>query len=281
MRVAISGSSGLIGSALSRALTADGHTVVPLKHGRIDPSAIDGADVVINLAGEKIDQRWTDAVKREIRASRVNTTSLIARIIADLPARPRVFLSGSAIGIYGDRGDEILDESSSLGDDFLASVCREWEAATAAAEGAGVRVVHLRTGVVMAKEGGALARMLPPFRAGVGGRLGSGDQWMSWIAISDYVRAVTFLMDAPGIAGPVNLVAPNPVTNKALTVVLSNELHRPALLPVPRLAMKLLFGEMADGAVLASQRVRPRRLEELGFQFHLPTLENAFAQILG
>jgi uncharacterized protein (TIGR01777 family) len=278
--IAISGSSGLIGSALSRALTADGHTVKPLKRGRIDAAALAGADVVVNLAGEKIDQRWSSSVKREIRASRVNTTTLIAESIATLPQKPRVLLSGSAIGIYGDRGDETLDESSSLGDDFLASVCREWEAATKPASDAGVRVVHLRTGIVLAKEGGVLARLLTPFRAGVGGRLGSGNQWMSWIAIADHVRAMRFLMDA-AVSGPVNLVAPNPVTNAELTTALANELHRPAVFPVPKFAMKLVFGEMADVAVMASQRVLPRRLPQAGFNFTMPELGNALAQILG
>lgn len=282
MLVAISGSSGLIGSALSRALTADGHTVRPLKRDKIDAASLTNADVVINLAGEKIDQRWTRDTKAEIRRSRVDGTSLIARIIASLPVKPRVMLSGSAIGIYGNRrGDNVLDESSALGDDFLASVCREWEAATGPAESAGVRVVHLRTGIVLAKDGGVLARMLPPFRLGIGGKLGSGRQWMSWIAISDYVRAVQHLIRSTSVSGPVNLVAPNPVPNEYLTVALSNELHRPAILPVPKFVLRLLFGEMADGAILASQRVTPARLEQSGFTFELPTVERALAQILG
>jgi uncharacterized protein (TIGR01777 family) len=277
--IAIAGSHGLIGSALLRALEADGHVVKRLARDERNPEALRGVDAVVNLAGAKIDQRWTPAAKQEIRASRVETTSRLARMIAALPDGPRVFLSGSAIGIYGSRGDELLDENSSLGDDFLASVCKEWDAAAAPAASAGARVVNLRTGIVLSKEGGALARMLTPFRMGVGGKLGSGKQWMSWIALADIVRAISFLISAD-VRGPVNLVAPSPARNEELTQALSNELHRPSMFSVPRFALKIAFGQMGDEAVLASQRVIPRRLLDAGFQFTLPTLEQALASVL-
>lgn len=277
--IAIAGSHGLIGSALVRVLEANGHVVKRLARGEQNPDALRGVDAVVNLAGAKIDQRWTAAAKQEIRSSRVETTTRLARMIASLPDGPRVFLSGSAIGIYGSRGDELLDETSSLGNDFLASICKEWEAAAAPAASAGARVVHLRTGIVLSKNGGALARMLTPFRMGVGGKLGSGKQWMSWIALSDIVSAISFLLSAD-VRGPVNLVAPNPARNEELTHALSNELHRPSLFSVPKFAMKLAFGQMGEEAVLASQRVIPRRLLEAGFQFKLPTLEQALASVL-
>ena len=189
-------------------------------------------------------------------------------------------VSGSAIGIYGDRGDEVLDESSTLGDGFLASVCRDWEGATKLAEDAGVRVVHSRTGIVLAKEGGALPRLTTPFKFGVGGRLGSGQQWMSWIALADVVGAIRHALMNDTMRGPMNLVAPNPVRNDEMAEALSRELHRPALFPVPRLALKMLLGEMADEAVLASQRVAPKALESARYSFSLPTLERALASIL-
>ncbi len=292
--IAIAGASGFIGRALVRHLSSRGHDVRRLVRrdardpseiawhpakGEIDAAALEGADVVINLSGESLDQRWTDDVKREIRASRVDATALLARTIATMARRPRAFLSGSAIGVYGDRGDELLDETSTLGSDFLASVCKDWEAATAAAAQADVRVVHLRTGVVLAKDGGALARMLMPFRFGVGGKLGSGKQWMSWITRDDYASAIEFLVDGR-VAGAVNLVAPNPVRNADLTRALSHELHRPSWVPVPKLALEVLLGEMADAAVLASQRVAPRALADAGFAFRSPTIDGALASVL-
>lgn len=295
MTIAISGSSGLIGSALVHALSADGHVIKHLvrrpvrdetevswdpQRGEIDARRLTGVDAVINLAGEKLDQRWTDDAKQRIRDSRVKGTALIAHTIAGLTPRPRVFLSGSAIGIYGDRGDEVLDETSSLSDDFLASVCKEWEAATRPAEDAGIRVVRSRTGIVLAKEGGALSRLVVPFRFGVGGRLGSGEQWMSWIALVDVVGAIRHALAQESMRGAMNLVAPNPVRNEEMTRALSHELHRPALLPVPRVALKLLLGEMADAAVLASQRVEARSLRAAHYAFVLPTLAQALAAIL-
>jgi uncharacterized protein (TIGR01777 family) len=290
MTVAVSGSTGLIGSAIVRVLEQRGHVVRALvrrsaqsdseitwdpETETIDATRLVGVDAVINLAGESLAQRWSDNAKRRIRDSRVKGTTTLARAIASLDPKPRAMLSGSAIGIYGLRGDETLDESSTLGSDFLASVAKDWEAATQPAADAGIRVVNLRTGLVISPDGGALQKMLPPFRAGVGGRLGDGRQWMSWIALTDYVEAVTFLLDDASIAGPVNLVAPNPVTNEEFTRVLARVLRRPAFFHVPRVALTLAMGEMAEATVLASQRVRPRRLLEAGFNFTLPTLEAA------
>jgi uncharacterized protein len=290
MVIAVSGSSGLIGSALVRALESHGHEIRPLvrrdprtaleiawnpERETIDASRLEGVDAVVNLAGENVAQRWSAGAKRRILDSRVKGTALIARALASLSARPRVLLSGSAIGIYGDRGEETLDESSTAGTGFLASVCAKWEAATAAASDAGVRVAMLRTGLVLAPNGGALAKMLPMFRLGAGGKLGSGDQWMSWISLADHVEATAFLLRTNSAAGPYNLVAPNPVTNAEFTRTLGTVLKRPAALAVPNFALRLAMGEMAEGTVLASQRVRPRRLLESGFSFRLPTLEAA------
>lgn len=290
MTLAVTGATGLIGSALVRALTQRGNVVRPLvrrpaqneteiswdpERERVDASRLEGVDAVINLAGEPLAQRWSDSVKRRIRDSRVEGTAALSRAIASLATKPRVMLSGSAMGIYGLRGDETLDESSTLGSDFLSSVAREWESATKPAVDAGVRVVYLRTGLVLSPHGGALPKLLTPFRLGAGGKLGDGKQWWSWIALADYVEAVTFLLDNASIAGPVNLVAPNPATNEEFTRVLAGILRRPAFFHVPRAALKLTMGEMAESTVLASQRIRPRRLLEAGFNFSLPTLEAA------
>jgi uncharacterized protein (TIGR01777 family) len=246
----------------------------------IDTGALQGIDAVINLAGESIAQRWTRNSMREIRESRVRATSLIARTIASLSPRPRAFISGSAVGYYGSRGDETLDESSTAGDDFLASVCRDWEAATAPARDAGIRVAISRTGIVLDPHGGALAKMLTPFRMGVGGKLGDGRHWMSWIALADMVRALRHLVETESVSGPANAVAPNPVDNAEFTRVLASVLRRPAMVPVPRFALELLYGPMAEGAALASQRVLPRRLLASGFAFNLPSLEGALQTIL-
>lgn len=286
--VAISGSSGFIGTALAHVLVARGDRVKRLvRHaarddneiawdparGEIDVAALNGVDAVVNLAGEKIDQRWTNESQAAIRQSRVQATSLLARAISSMTVKPRAFLSGSAIGIYGNRGDEVLDESSALGDDFLASVCKDWEAAALPASGAGIRVVHLRTGIVFAKHGGALHKLLLPFRFGVGGKLGSGKQWMSWIALADMAAAIAFLLDAEQVVGAVNMTAPHPLTNEELTRALGDELHRPTFASVPRFALELALGKMADDTVLASQRVLPRRLLDAGFTFTFPAIE--------
>lgn len=295
MNIAITGSAGLIGSALVRSLNHDGHVVKRLvrraagagdevawnpERDEIDTGALQGIDAVINLAGESIAQRWTRNSMREIRESRVRATSLIARTIASLSPRPRAFISGSAVGYYGSRGDETLDESSTAGDDFLASVCRDWEAATAPARDAGIRVAISRTGIVLDPHGGALAKMLTPFRMGVGGKLGDGRHWMSWIALADMVRALRHLVETESVSGPANAVAPNPVDNAEFTRVLASVLRRPAMVPVPRFALELLYGPMAEGAALASQRVLPRRLLASGFAFNLPSLEGALQTIL-
>jgi uncharacterized protein (TIGR01777 family) len=293
--VAITGSTGLIGSAAVRVFEQRGMRVLRVVRraakgdneiawnpsaGSIDAAKLDGVDAVINLAGANIAQRWTDHAKREIRESRLSGTTALCRALAGLSNKPSVLLSGSAVGIYGAQPSTPVDESSSLGDDFLASVARDWEAATDAASSAGIRVVHLRTGIVLSRDGGMLERLLLPFKLGVGGRLGDGEQWLSWIALDDYVEALAFLLTADAVAGPVNLVAPNPVTNAEFTRALGRVLRRPAVFTVPRVAMSLAFGEMADDTIFADQRVRPRRLLEAGFAFALPTLEAALRKEL-
>ncbi len=295
MIIAITGSTGLIGSALVRSLVADGHAVRRLVRrpprgsdevswnpagNTIDAKSLAGVDAVVNLAGENIAQRWTRDSMRAIRDSRVRATSLIATTMTSLSPRPRVLVSGSAVGYYGFRGDEILDETSSVGGDYLASVCEDWEAATAPAADAGIRVATSRTGIVLDPHGGALAKMLLPFRLGVGGRLGDGRHWMSWIALADMVRALRFLIETAAASGPFNLTAPNPVDNEEFTRELASVLHRPAIFPVPALALELLYGQMAKGAALASQRVLPRKLCENGFEFSLPDLRTALQTVL-
>lgn len=296
MVVAIAGSSGLIGAALAHRIERNGGEVRRLvrraarspsevvwdpARGTIDADALEGVDAVINLSGENLAQRWTDGIKRRIRDSRVQGTTLIAKTLASLAGKPRVFLSGSAIGIYGNRGDEVLDESSALGSDFLASVCQEWEAAAEPAVDAGIRVVNLRTGIVLSREGGALPKMLLPFKFGVGGKIGSGRQWMSWIALADYVDAIAFLLTNESMRGPVNLVSVNPVTNDEFAHTIARVLGRPAVFAVPSFALKLVMGEMAEDTVLASQRVAPRRLVDGGFEFVFPTLESALRTEIG
>jgi uncharacterized protein (TIGR01777 family) len=289
--VAISGATGLIGGALAARLRARNVRVRRLvrtphprspddivwdpMRGVLSPNDLEGADAVVHLAGEPLAHRWTDARKRAIRESRVRGTELVARTIAALEHRPRVLLSGSAIGIYGDRGDEPLDEASALGSDFLAGVAREWEAASVAAADAGVRVVLLRTGIVLSPKGGALERLLLPFRLGVGGPIGSGRQWMSWISLDDHVRAMEHALATTGLHGAVNLVSPNPVTNAEFASTLGRVLSRPALVPVPAFALELAYGEMARATILAGQRVLPKALLRTGFQFAHPTLEQA------
>jgi uncharacterized protein (TIGR01777 family) len=294
VRVAITGSSGLIGSAVARSLRDEAHEVVPIVRGEgsgvrwdpeggtIDAAGLEGLDAVVHLAGAGIgDHRWTDAHKRAVHDSRTKGTTLLAGALASLDNPPRALLSGSAIGYYGDRGDEILTEDSPSGDDWLASVCRDWEASTSAAEAAGIRVVHLRTGIVQSGEGGALRKALPLFKLGLGGRFGTGRQWWAWIAIEDEVGAIRFLLDSD-VAGPVNLTAPEPVTNAEYTKVLGRVLGRPTVLPVPSFGPKLLLGSEGAEAVLhASQRVVPEVLLGAGFRFRHPTLEPALRATLG
>jgi uncharacterized protein (TIGR01777 family) len=295
MIVAISGSSGLIGSALVRMFGQRRDEVRPLVRRKarapneiswnpegeeIDVSRLEGVDVVINLAGENLAQHWSTRVKQRIRDSRVKGTALLSRTIASLRAKPRVFLSGSAIGIYGSRRDEPLDEASTLGDDFLARVCKEWEEATAPASDVAVRVTHLRTGLVLSTAGGLLPKLLLPFRLGIGGKLGKGRQWMSWISLVDYAEAVCHLATDLSLPGAVNIVSPNPVTNEEFTDTLANVLRRPAVIPVPSFALKFAMGEMAEETALASQRVRPHRLLEAGFPYQQPTLDRALRTLL-
>lgn len=292
---AIAGATGLIGSALADSLRRDGWRVVRLTrravaaddvawdpaNGRIDAARLAGVDVVVNLAGESIDQRWTAERKRRIRDSRVRGTTLLAREIAALTPRPRVLINASAVGYYGDRGDELLDERSAPGSDFLARVCVEWEGATAPASAAGIRVVCTRTGLVLAAHGGALDRMLLPFRLGLGGRVGSGQQWMSWISLDDQVRAIRFAIDRDELSGPLDLTSPTPVRNEEFTRVLGEVLGRPTLLTVPAFAFELMFGEMGRALLLGGQRALPSRLLAAGFSFAHPSLTEALRAVLG
>jgi uncharacterized protein (TIGR01777 family) len=291
-RVAITGATGLVGTALVGALRGSGSRVHRLVRGTprdagdiawdpasgsLDAASLEGVDVIVNLAGEPIAQRWTAEVRERIRRSRVDGTALIARTIGAMARPPRVLLSGSAVGVYGDRRDELLDEASAPGTDWLAQVARDWEGTAMAAESAHTRVVTLRTGVVLSPRGGALARLLPPFRLGLGGPLGDGAQWMSWIALTDVVEAILFLVhaDGDGVRGAVNLVAPEPVRNRDFTRTMGRVLHRPALIPVPKVALRTAFKGMADATLLASQRAIPRRLYEAGYRFRFPDLEPA------
>ncbi len=245
------------------------------------PDSLEGIKAAIHLSGANVAaHRWTPAYKREMVASRVDSTRALACMLAGLRRPPQALLAASAAGIYGDRGDEILDESSSDGSGFLADLCREWEAAARPAVEADIRVVHLRLGVVLGGGAGALGRMAPLFQLGLGGRLGDGRQWMSWIGLEDTVGAILFLLENPVLAGPVNLTAPNPVTNAEFTRALGRALHRPALLPAPAFALRLALGEMAREALLASARIRPARLLDAGFRFAQPTVEAALAAAL-
>lgn len=294
--VVVTGATGLIGAVLVERLRLRGHHVRRLvrsasravegdvvwdpSRDELPPSALEGANAIVHLAGEPIAHRWTAARKRTIRESRVRSTELLARTAASLVSRPRVFLSGSAVGYYGDRGEEVLGESSAPGADFLAGVAVEWERATARAADAGIRVVLLRSGVVLSARGGALAKLLPIFRLGAGGPLGSGRQWMSWIALDDHLRAIEHALFTESLRGPANLAAPNPVTNAAFATTLGRVLSRPALVPVPAFALELLYGEMARSTLLSSQRAAPLALTASGFEFAHPTLEGALREEL-
>jgi len=296
MEVLVSGASGLIGTALIEGLEARGHAVRRLvrhspqspgdvrwdpKRGSIDAAALDGVDAAVHLSGAGIgDHRWTPAYRLEIRDSRVASTALLARTLAGLSRPPRVLLSGSAVGIYGDRGDEELTEASSVGTGFLAEVCQEWEAATAPAADAGVRVAHLRSGVVLSTRGGALKKQLPLFKAFLGGRFGKGAQWQSWISVVDEVGAICHLLDVD-VHGPVNLTAPEPVTNASFARTLGTVLHRPAFLPIPRFGPALVLGkELATTLLFESQRVLPAALTGSGYRFEQPMLEGALRELI-
>ncbi len=279
-RVAVSGSSGLVGSSLVPYLTTGGHQVQRLRRGD-DDASLEGLDAVVHLAGEPINGRWTPAKKQRIRASRIDGTRRLCERLARCRRPPRTLLCASAVGAYGERGDEVLSEASPLGDGFLADVCRGWEAACEPARQAGIRVVHLRFGVVLSPRGGALRQMLPPFRFGLGGRVGSGRQWFPWIALDDVLGVVHHCLGDERITGPVNVVAPQQVTNAEFTATLGKVLRRPTIFPVPAWAARFAFGEMADALLLASTRVEPRRLRESGYPFFLPDLESALLQMLG
>ena len=296
MRVLIAGASGLVGSALIPALEAEGADVTRLVRSsagageiewhpnidQIDGTQLEGFDAVINLAGENIAAgRWTDEVKRKIHDSRVNGTRLLSEAIARLKQRPAVFLCASATGIYGDRGDETLDEQSESGGGFLAGVCREWEQATEPALQAGVRTVTLRFGPILAREGGMLAKLLTPFKMGMGGKVGSGKQYISWVAIDDVVNAIKLALNDASLRGPLNIVSPNPVTNEEFTKTLGHVLSRPTALAMPAFAVRLAFGEMADEMLLTSQRVIPKKLNDAGYEFLQPELEGALRKHLG
>ncbi|HEX9792387.1 MAG TPA: TIGR01777 family oxidoreductase [Planctomycetota bacterium] len=297
MKILITGASGLVGTRLCERLVAEGHAIHTLVRreprtgtesrwdpatGSIDAAALEGLDGVVHLAGESIAEgRWNAAKKQRIRTSRVQGTQLLAGTLAGLAQKPTVLVSASAIGFYGDRGEELLTESAPAGGGFLAGVCAEWEAATEAAVQAGIRTVTLRIGVVLDRQGGALAKMLTPFKFGAGGVLGSGRQYMSWIALDDLVAVLQFaLLDAP-LQGPVNAVAPEPVTNREFTKTLGGVLSRPTILPVPAFAARLAFGEMAQELLLASMRVQPDKLLAAGFAFAHPQLDGALRAILG
>ncbi len=300
MKVAVTGATGLVGSALVPFLLSGGHEVVPLRRvsaggggdgdapgwdpqaGALSPGVADGLDAVVHLAGENIAAgRWTAARKARIRDSRVNGTRHLAEALAALAEPPRTLVVASAIGFYGDRDDEVLDETSAPGEGFLPDVCQAWEAAAAPAREAGIRVVHLRIGIVLTPAGGALGQMLLPFRMGVGGVIGSGRQYMSWVALDDVLGGVLHALRTENLAGAVNMVAPNPVTNREFTKTLGRVLRRPTIFPLPALGARLAFGEMADALLLASTRVEPARLREGGFAFGYPGLEDALRHVLG
>ncbi|MFB6263745.1 MAG: TIGR01777 family oxidoreductase [Bradymonadaceae bacterium] len=296
-RIAITGSSGLIGShlrhlldgsewAISRVVrdrsdAGDGDVYWRPTAGEIDADALEGVDAVVHLAGESIFGRWTDSKKESIRVSRAQGTTLLAETLADLDDPPDVLFSASAVGYYGDRGEERLDESADSGSGFLADVCREWEASTRAAADAGIRTVVGRFGLVLSSEGGALATMLPAFQFGLGGRLGSGEQYMSWIHIDDLVRGIEFAVECEQLEGPVNYTAPEPVKNSEFTDILGGVLGRPTILPVPEFAARLALGEMADEALLSGQRVLPDKLLDAGFEFQFEALRDALEHEVG
>jgi uncharacterized protein len=255
----------------------DPYAARPMSH----PEALEGTTAAVHLSGVNVaGRRWTSAYKREILESRVTPTHALATLLAGLKAKPAVLVCASAIGIYGSRGDEVLTESSLPGSGFLPEVCLAWERASQPAADAGIRVVHVRFGVVLSPEGGALAQMLPLFRAVLGGRLGSGRQWVSWIALPDVIGAIEFALQTASLSGPVNVVAPNPVTNLEFTRALGRALHRPTLLPAPGFALRLAFGEMAQATILASERVLPARLSAAGFHFAYPEIEAALRAVL-
>lgn len=296
MRILISGSHGLVGTAFIKSLEPGGHEIfhlvryAPHSDSEIEWSPdrysialarLEGFDAVVHLAGESIASgRWTDEKKKRIRESRVKGTQLLGDALANLAKPPRTLISASAIGYYGHRGEEILTETSAPGDDFLAKVCVEWEQATALATEQGIRVVNARFGIILDKDGGALAKMLPPFRLGLGGRIGDGKQWMSWIALDDVVGGIEFALTNDSLEGPVNFVAPNPVTNAEFTKTLGSALSRPTIFPIPAFGVRLVFGEMAEALLLAGQRVEPAQLNSSAYPFQCSQLDAALRHVL-
>ena len=299
MNILVTGSTGLVGTALIPVLTGAGHEVVRLVRSKsrnpskeligwdpvanyIDAAGLEGLDAIVHLAGEPIAAgRWNAARKARIRDSRVQGTRLLCDALAHLSRPPATLICASAIGFYGDRGDEVLTEASAAGHDFLADVCREWEEACDPARTKGIRVAHTRFGVILSPQGGALARMLTPFKLGAGGVLGSGKQYMSCIAIDDCVGAIVHALGNTAVTGPVNVVGPQPVTNHVFTKTLGQVLGRPTIFPMPAFAARLAFGEMADALLLSSSRVDPQKLRETGYEFRCPTLESALRHVLG
>jgi uncharacterized protein (TIGR01777 family) len=291
MKILVTGSTGLVGTALVPSLTNKGHEVLRAvrrqaqsaaevywnpEEGSIDAAGLNGIDAAVHLAGENVaDGRWTEEKKRRIRDSRAVGTRLLSETLAKLNPQPRVLVSASAIGFYGNRGAEVLSEDSSTGSGFLAEVTREWEAATQPAAQSGIRTVNLRIGVVLSTKGGALAKMLTPFKFGVGGKVGSGEQYMSWIALDDVVGIIEYALTNEALSGPVNTVAPNPVTNLEFTKTLGSVISRPTIFPIPAFGLRLAFGEMADETLLSSARVEPERLRQSGYNFLFTKLENA------
>lgn len=301
MKILVTGASGLVGTALGQTLARAGHTVCRLIRpqsaageganegfavawnpatGELGGAGV-GADAVVNLAGASIaDGRWSKQRKELLRTSRIDTTRALVNALAKMNARPSVLVSASAIGIYGNRGDETLTEESRPGTDFLAGLAQEWEAEALKAEALGIRVVLARIGIVLAREGGALPKMMLPFKFGAGGKLGSGKQWMSWVALEDVVRILRFVVENNSARGPINIVAPQPLQNAEFTKVLAKAMHRPALFPAPAFALRLVLGEMADALLLSSQRVAPRAIEKLGYRFLHSDLSAALKSLL-
>jgi len=297
MKILVSGAHGLVGKALTKSLTTDGYELVSLvrrervvgnpeiewdpHQGSIDAAHLEGFDAVVHLAGENIASgRWSNEKKQKIRDSRVQGTTLLSETLSRLARPPATFISASAIGYYGDRGNETLTEKSGPGSDFLSKVCVEWEQATRSAEAKGIRTVHARFGIILDPKGGALEKMLTPFRMGIGGRVGDGNQWMSWITLADVIGGLTYLLEKSQLQGAVNFVSPNPVTNAEFTKALGNVLSRPTLFPVPAFAARVAFGEMADALLLSSAKVEPVALTDEGFQFQYPKLPQALGKIL-
>jgi uncharacterized protein (TIGR01777 family) len=293
MRILITGASGLIGKALQRSFAEKGYGMLLASRGEPknaneiqwtvedgfreeDLSRLEGLDAVVHLAGEGIaGLRWTDDKKRAIRDSRVNGTRNLVNTLADLKQKPKVLIAGSAMGFYGDRGDEILTETSRPGDTFLSDVCKEWEMESRRAEDSGIRTVLLRTSIVLSKDGGALATMLTPFKFGVGGVVGSGKQWMSWVSLDDVIDIINYAIEHESLRGAVNVASPNPVTNEEFTKTLGDVLYRPTFLPLPEFAVNLVFGEMGDALLIDSTRVEPKRLKEAGYKFKFTDLKSA------